>query len=318
MQTRIFSTISLAILASLSCNPVHAQPALADAHFAAAKAIAGDNWPFAAEYFSMTRDEVDHLLPGRDDRIIAPTQVFDNLYVMGLENTVVWAITTSEGIVLIDCGYAETLDSVLLPAMRQLELDPALVKTVLISHGHGDHAGAAKQMQERFGSHIVVSQQDWELLESGNGQVATRDGLLQDLEPVTSGDTSILPVFIPGHTPGGMGFVFEVRDQGQPHMAALFGGTMLTATLPKPVIEQYLDSIEHFAWITSRAGVDVEIHNHPSMDGFYDKLDKLQTRKAGDPHPLVVGTQVYQDFLTVMYESMLGQLARRGELGASP
>jgi metallo-beta-lactamase class B len=169
-------------------------------------------------------------------------------------------------------------------------------------------------MQERFGSHIAISQEDRDLLESGNGQVAARDLLLKDGEPVISGDTTILPVFIPGHTPGGMGFVFEVRDQGQRHMAALFGGTMLTATLPKPVIDQYLDSIEHFAWVTSRAGVDVEIHNHPSMDDFHAKLEKLGTRKAGEPHPLVVGTRVYQDFLTVMYESMLGQLARRGEL----
>jgi metallo-beta-lactamase class B len=318
MPATVPSLLPLLTLACLTSGIAQAQPDLAESHFAAAREVAGNNWAYAAEYFSMTRDEVDHLLPGRDDRVITPMQVFDNLYVMGLENTVVWAITTSDGIVLIDCGYAETLDTVLLPALRQLELDPALVKTVLIAHGHGDHAGAALQMQERFGSQIAVSREDWALLETGSGPVAERDLVLQDGEPVISGETSILPVFIPGHTPGGMGFVFKVYDQGQPHMAALFGGTMLTATLPKPVIEQYLDSIEHFAWITSRAGVDVEIHNHPSMDGFYDKLAQLEVRKSGEPHPLVVGTQVYQDFLTVMYESMLGQLARRGELNALP
>jgi len=37
----------------------------------------------------------------------------------------VWAVTTSAGIVLIDAGYADQLESVLLPGMKKLGLDPS-------------------------------------------------------------------------------------------------------------------------------------------------------------------------------------------------
>ena len=47
------------------------------------------------------------------------------------------------------------------------------------------------------------------------------------------------------------------------------------------------------------------------------KVERLKTRISEEAHPLVVGEDAYQRFLTVMYESMKGQLARRGELSLS-
>ena len=48
----------------------------------------------------------------------------------------VYAITTSAGIVLIDAGYADQLEAVLLPGMKTLGLDPNSVRYVLLGHGH--------------------------------------------------------------------------------------------------------------------------------------------------------------------------------------
>jgi metallo-beta-lactamase class B len=47
--------------------------------------------------------------------------------------------------------------------------------------------------------------------------------------------------------------------------------------------------------------VDVELQNHPIMDNFAERLDKLHERKAGDPNPFVVGQENYSKFLEVMY-----------------
>jgi len=58
-------------------------------------------------------------------------------------STAVWAVTTSAGIVLIDAGYADQLESVLLPGMKKLGLDPSQVRYVILGHGHGDHFGGA-------------------------------------------------------------------------------------------------------------------------------------------------------------------------------
>ena len=133
---------------------------------------------------------------------------------------------------------------------------------------------------------------------------------------ITVGNARITPVLIPGHTPGSMGFIFTVRDGANTHTAALFGGTMLLPTAPLPQVEQYLRSIERFREVTRGLGADVELLNHPLMDDLFLRLERLKTRQPGAAHPLVVGEDGYQRFLTVMYESMKGQLARRGELTA--
>ena len=99
------------------------------------------------------------------DPVIAPTKVFDNLYVIGRTSTAVWVVTTSAGMVLIDSGYGDQLDSVLLPGMKTLGLDPGQVKYVIVGHGHGDHFGGAAYFQQR-GARVVMAGPDWDLVET--------------------------------------------------------------------------------------------------------------------------------------------------------
>lgn len=117
---------------------------------------------------------------------------------------------------------------------------------------------------------------------------------------------------IPGHTPGSMGFIFPVKDNGRTHMAALYGGTYLT---PGPIstegMQTYLQSLAHFKVETQKARADVEIQNHPLMDPIQPKLDALRTRTPGAPHPWVVGEANYQRFLDVMVLCTQANIARR-------
>jgi metallo-beta-lactamase class B len=110
-----------------------------------------------------------------------------------------------------------------------------------------------------------------------------------------------------------MGFIFAVKDGGRTHMAALFGGSILNPQrrFPASLFEEYLQSIQHFAEATTRQRVDVELLNHPIMDGLFDRLARLTARKPGEPHPLVVGEESYQRFLGVMAACTQAQLARK-------
>ena len=120
-------------------------------HVDAARKAAGAEWTQAVEFICA----VDPNRANRpDDPLIEPTKVFDNVYAIGRVGTVVWAITTSEGIILIDSGYADQLESVLLPGLRKVGLDPANVKYVLLGHGHGDHFERAGYSQQR-GARVV-------------------------------------------------------------------------------------------------------------------------------------------------------------------
>ena len=51
------------------------------------------------------------------------------------------------------------------PGLRSLGMDPADIKYALITHGHWDHYGGARYLQERYGTRIGLSAADWDLLD---------------------------------------------------------------------------------------------------------------------------------------------------------
>jgi metallo-beta-lactamase class B len=279
-------------------------------HIDAAKRIAGTEWAAAANYFCSEAPTPNQ----PNDPAHDPVRVFDNLYFIGRIGTTTWAITTSDGIILIDAGYADQLDTILLPGLKKAGLDVAKIKYVIVTHGHADHFGGAAYLQQH-GAHVALAAADWDVLARSNGKGADppeRDVVLQEGKAITLGGVSVTPVMIPGHTPGAVGLIFPVKDGSQTHIAGLFGGTVLTANRLTPeTMEQYLESIQHFRDVTKRMKVDVEVQNHPLMDGLAEKLAKLQARKPGQPNPFVVGEVSYQRFLDVMTECILAERTRR-------
>jgi len=250
---------------------------------------------------------------------LEPVRLFDNLYAVGNSETVVYAITTSEGIVLIDAGVAAEVEPVLVPGLIELGLDPADVEIVLLGHGHSDHYGGASHFQTRYGASVGTTEADWNTIAQaaasgrpGGKPAPSRDLTVREGEPIVLGDTTITPVEIPGHTPGALAFIFPVRDGGATHVAGLFGGTVLaTAFTPAPGLEQYVDSIAHFLDVAAREGVDVEIQNHPIFDGTPARLAALAARTPGDPHPFVIGTDGYRRFWGVVSECMQADIVRK-------
>ena len=311
MRPNLLLTFLTIMLSSILFTPIAAQRQqdLARQHFDAAAKAAGAEWMTAAKYFAMTVEEVTPTLPSSGVTPTEPAKVFDNLYLMGSRQIVVWAIRTTAGIVLIDAGGTTLGADGLIAQIKQLGLDPRDIRYVLITHGHSDHYGGARALQDRFGVPVGMSAADWDVIQPKpgappNADVPKRDLTLVDGEALDVGDVRITPVLIPGHTPGSMGFLFNVKDGANIHVAALFGGTMLSPAAPLPQVQQYLGSIEHFRDVTRRLGADVELLNHPLMDDLFTRLERLKARNARDAHPLVVGRDGYQRFLTLMYESM--------------
>jgi metallo-beta-lactamase class B len=72
-------------------------------------------------------------------------------------------------------------------------------------------------------------------------------------------------------------------------------------------IQTYLASIAHFKEAALRMKADVEIQNHPLMDGIDARLTALRDRKPGQPHPFVAGAENYGGFLDVMSECLRAQ-----------
>ena len=303
--------------ASQEAAPATTAVAQADAfdqHLAAARESAGAEWVSVIDYMC-TRGPVT---PNRPDHpLIEPVQIFDNVYAIGRNSTVVYVIETSEGLILIDSGYGDQVDSVLLPGMAQLGLDPQDIEYVFVLHGHGDHYGGSTHLQERFGARVVASETDWDLMEgiipSRRGSTVpapSRDVIAVDGEPIGLGDVTVTPYLVPGHTPGAIGVVFPVRDGEDTHRAAVFGGMALSVPFLGDALPQYLDSVDRFGGIAREEGVNVELQNHPMFDAMPEKLERLQERRAGEPHPFVLdGPETYQRFLTTVSRCTQAQKA---------
>jgi metallo-beta-lactamase class B len=258
-----------------------------------------------------------------DDPPIAPTKIFDDVYAIGNSGTTVYVVRTSAGLLMIDALLPNQAESQLLPGFRSLGLDPAQVKIILVTHGHADHFGGSQYFQDHFGSKVYVSAADWMLMENppargGRGPAAPpanlpkHDAEIVDGQPITLGDFSVRPVAVPGHTPGSMALIFPVKDNGQSHTAALFGGAWLTPNiLSDMALETFAASVSRFRAATSAARVDTLLQNHMLMVPIQEKLDLLAKRKRGEPNPFVVGAAGYQKFVDVMATCTNVNLARR-------
>ncbi|MFI2566719.1 MBL fold metallo-hydrolase [Paenarthrobacter sp. NPDC018779] len=71
-----------------------------------------------------------------------------------------WIIVSDpSGFVMIDGGYPADRDAVL-DSVRQLGLEPADAKAMLITHGHVDHTGSAAYFSRAFGTPILCSPEE--------------------------------------------------------------------------------------------------------------------------------------------------------------
>jgi len=260
-----------------------------------------------------------------NDPPIEPTKIFDNVYVIGNQGTVVYVISTSAGLLMIDSLGADQVQTQLLPGFQKLGLDPANVKVIVMGHGHADHFGGSPYMQEHYGSKIYISAADWDFMEhppAGRGgqkkgpppALPKHDQVVVEGQPIVLGDFRMTPVAIPGHTPGAMAYIFPVKDNGKTRIAALYGGTVLTPGIVSDEgLQTYRKSVDHFKAEAKKAKVEVELQNHPLMDPIQPKLDKLKSRKAGDPNPFIVGQSNYLKFLDVIAACTDVNIARRQE-----
>jgi metallo-beta-lactamase class B len=244
--------------------------------------------------------------PPREEWHAEPVRVFDNLYYLGMTEYAVWAVTTSDGIILVDTIFDYSVEDEVIGGLKTLGLDPAQIKYAIVSHAHADHSGGAKYLQDRFKVRILMSAADWDLSERNTRDPSKpkRDMVVTDGQQLTLGDTTLTLHFTPGHTPGTLSTIIPVKDHGTPHVAALWGGTGFNFTLTpdKPMIfwfDTYLRSVQRFREQAVKAGADVILSNHTVHDGGKRKMPALAKRRPGDPHPYVVGGDGVARFLAV-------------------
>jgi metallo-beta-lactamase class B len=309
----------LAVAAGLGVTDARAQPREpVEAYLAAAKKAAGFDFPgtlvriCVAPQTAPGPDVAPAPPPDRSTWYTDPAKVFDNLYFVGTKIHSSWALTTSEGIILLDTLYDYASEEAIVGGLKKLGLDPASVKYVIISHAHGDHVGGAKLMQERFGSRLIMGGPDWDMIEKSVNQYPNgkpkRDIVATDGQKVTLGDTTVTLVSTPGHTPGTISMIFEVKDNGTPITVAYNGGTAFNFPNDVPHFDTYISSQQKMGDAAAKAEATILMSNHSEFDNAVTKIKMIAARKPGEPHPFEIGRETVGHYFKLVEEC--AQLAR--------
>lgn len=141
-------------------------------------------------------------------------------------------LVRDEGCILVDAGYRGD-ERRIEAALAAEGLAPRDIGLILLTHGHGDHIGAAAALARRSGAPLALHAADWPMATSGrNGplvptrasarvMVALLSGAMRPVEPFTPDialdealDLAAYGVrgrtlHTPGHTPGSASLLLE-------------------------------------------------------------------------------------------------------------
>ena len=228
--------------------------------------------------------------------------MFDNLLVVSNPGTNCLVLNTGDGLIVIDAILpCDEAFNAIRDGIADAGWDPGSVKKLVLTHGHFDHCGAGKRIVNAWHPRTYLSKRDDEFWRD-EPAMPQLEWTLKDFDisdyvgdgdVISLGGSDIHVFSTPGHTPGGLSFIFDVYDRGERHAAALWGGTNPPADME--AIVQYMRSLDRFELICADFGVDVGLMNHPFLNDALAKLDFLKS--GGAPNPFVLGRRGFTEFL---------------------
>src|ERR1044072_4456810 len=100
------------------------------------------------------------------NRPVEPFRVIGNIYYVGAAEVSSFLITTPQGHILLDSGFAETVPQIR-ENIKQLGFRLEDVKLLINSHAHSDHAGGLAELKALTGAKLAASEADAALLARG-------------------------------------------------------------------------------------------------------------------------------------------------------
>lgn len=252
--------------------------------------------------------------PAKDTWYAEPAKVADNLYFIGTKIHSSWAIVGSDGIIVLEALFDYAAPDEILGGMKKLGLDTNKVKYIVISHAHADHDGGAKILQDAMPqAHLLYGKEDWDSVDKAANHAGGKpkhDTVATDGMKISVGDTSLQIVTMPGHTPGTLSFLFEVKDNGKPLRIAYVGGTAIPFNGDAAYYDGYLTSSRKVARAAADFGATALLSNHTEFDNAYFKAHTAANRKPGEANPFDVGKAAVERYFTVVQDCTTATMMR--------
>lgn len=220
------------------------------------------------------------------DKPAPPVRIFGNTYLVGTCGISSILITDPAGDILIDGGPEKDAD-LIAANIRKLGFRLTDIKYLLQSHEHFDHVGGLAKLQRMTGAELIASPAAASVLNSGmpsedDPQAESKqrfpaahvDRVVNEGEQVRLGNTVLMALSTPGHTPGALTW----------HWGSCQGGVcrqIVYADSLTPVSGDKYRFSDHPAYLTAyRASIakvaalpcDILLTPHPSASDMVNRL----------------------------------------------
>jgi metallo-beta-lactamase class B len=220
------------------------------------------------------------------DKPAPPFNIFGNTWHVGTCGISVILVTDDEGHILLD-GGTQAGAEVVVQNMATLGLDIRDVGLIGFSHEHFDHVGGIAQLQDLSGASLVSSAAAAPVMESGISSEddpqadihepfapARVDFVQGDGEGMGIGDSFLVSISTPGHTPGAMSWYWQ-SCEGDVCKTIVYADSLSPISSDgyrfsehPEYVQAYRDGLERLAALDC----DILLTPHPSASGMRDKL----------------------------------------------
>jgi metallo-beta-lactamase class B len=251
------------------------------------------------------------------NRPVKPFRIIGNVYYVGASEVTSYLITTPQGHILLDSGFAETVP-LIRANLQQLGFKLEDVRLLINSHAHYDHAGGLAELKTLTGAKLAATEADAaQLALGGKGDFrwgdtlpfapVKADRILHDGDTVELGGVWLVAHLTPGHTKGSTTWTMEVKEGGKTYNVVFMGsisapGYQLVNNTKYPkIVADYQRSFR----LLESLPCDIFLGPHGSFFALEEKMARLD--QGGKDNPFI-DPQGYRLFLENSKQSFYEQL----------
>ncbi|MDB6454239.1 MBL fold metallo-hydrolase [Falsirhodobacter sp. 20TX0035] len=198
------------------------------------------------------------------------TRILDDVFYLGYLNLAVYAIETSDGLVLIDAGNTEEDGQRIVGWMQEMGYEPSDLRWVILTHEHEDHYGGLPPIRAFAPEAQILASADAVWDEGEAERLGPFDREITERTTLSVGNSEFVLLPTPGHTPGTLSVFAPVTVDGKPQVAAFWGGKGMRPNVER--MQQMLASVRLFAEESEALGSFVPLNTHSWGDATISRL----------------------------------------------
>lgn len=240
---------------------------------------------------------------------ITPFKLADNTWYVGTQGLSALLVVGDAGAVLIDGGMPQAAN-MLLENIHEAGVGDGVLKWIVHSHAHADHAGPLAAVQRATGARVATNAESSALLARGGANdlhfgdkllypPVKTDRILLDGEVIDLGNIQLTAHFTPGHTPGSLSWTWTDTRVGQPVRIA-YVDSLTAPTYDLTDNPRYPHIVEDYRATFAKVRAlpcDVLLTPHPDFSGW--------APGAATPHAAPMTCRAYADAAESKFDAQL-------------